>query len=211
MGSLPPSKPPPARHRPGARSARWDDVPPFVSQTNLAKERPTMSFPSWLQNLAIRPRTGPGHRPGILPAEADEAPVPPGPEPLEERCLLSGDVVLDWNATLINTIETQRTPLLPASRSMAMVHVAMYDAVVALKPNTPSTRSPGWPTHHHRPRTRSPRSPRPGRPTSSWTASTPPRRRRSTRNSSPSSPATPATAGPSAIASAGDRPSPMPS
>ena len=42
------------------------------------------------------------------------------------------DVILDWNATLINTIEAQRTPPLPASRSAAMVHEAMYDAVVAV-------------------------------------------------------------------------------
>jgi hypothetical protein len=49
-------------------------------------------------------------------------------EPLEDRCLPSSDVILAWNATLINTIEAQRTPPLPASRSMAMVHVAMYDA-----------------------------------------------------------------------------------
>jgi membrane-associated phospholipid phosphatase len=50
-------------------------------------------------------------------------------EPLEERCLLSGNVILDWNAIQINTIESNHTPPLPSSRSMAMVHVAMYDAV----------------------------------------------------------------------------------
>src|SRR5262249_48315866 len=64
-------------------------------------------------------------------------------EPLEERCLLSGDVVLDWNATLINTIETQGTSPLLASRTMAMVHVAMYDAVVALEPNYTFYAVPG--------------------------------------------------------------------
>jgi membrane-associated phospholipid phosphatase len=50
-------------------------------------------------------------------------------EPLEDRCLLSGDVILAWNATLLNTIETNRLPVLPSSRSLAMMHVAMYDAV----------------------------------------------------------------------------------
>jgi membrane-associated phospholipid phosphatase len=48
--------------------------------------------------------------------------------------LPSSNVIQAWNATLINTIEAQGTPPLPASRSMAMVHVAMYDAVVALDP-----------------------------------------------------------------------------
>jgi hypothetical protein len=48
--------------------------------------------------------------------------------------LLSGDVILAWNATLLNTIEAQRTSPLLASRSMAMLHVAMYDAVAALDP-----------------------------------------------------------------------------
>src|SRR5206468_10109535 len=65
------------------------------------------------------------------------------PEPLEDRCLLSGDVVLDWNATLVNTIETQRTPPPPASRALAMVHVAMYDAVVALEPEYAFYAVPG--------------------------------------------------------------------
>jgi hypothetical protein len=55
-------------------------------------------------------------------------------EPLEDRCLLSNDVILDWNATLINAIEANRTSPLLASRGMAMVHVAMYDAVVAVEP-----------------------------------------------------------------------------
>jgi membrane-associated phospholipid phosphatase len=64
-------------------------------------------------------------------------------EPLEDRCLLSGDVILDWNATLINTIAAQQTPLTLASRSMAMVHVAMYDAVAALEPRYAFYAVPG--------------------------------------------------------------------
>jgi membrane-associated phospholipid phosphatase len=48
--------------------------------------------------------------------------------------LLSGDVVLAWNATLINAIETARTSPLLASRAMAMVHTAMYDAIDAVEP-----------------------------------------------------------------------------
>jgi membrane-associated phospholipid phosphatase len=70
-------------------------------------------------------------------------PCRPGPEPLEDRRLLSGDVVLDWNATLLNTIETQGTSPVLASRTMAMAHVAMYDAVVALEPEYAFYAVPG--------------------------------------------------------------------
>jgi hypothetical protein len=52
-----------------------------------------------------------------------------GVEPLEDRCLPSGNVVLDWNATLINVIEANHLSPLTSSRSLAMLHVAMYDAV----------------------------------------------------------------------------------
>src|SRR5262249_30424147 len=91
----------------------------------------------------LRPRTGsdalrapPGRRQPRLPCR-------PHLESLEERCLLSGNVVLDWNATLINTIEAQRTPPLPASRGTAMVHVSMYAAVVALDPGYAFSPVPG--------------------------------------------------------------------
>jgi len=77
----------------------------------------------------LRPRTNP-----------DPFRAPPRPrqhkqrcrlylEPLEDRCLLSGDVILAWNATLLSSIETNRLPVLPSTRSLAMLQVAMYDAV----------------------------------------------------------------------------------
>ena len=102
-----------------------------------------MSFPSWLQNH--RSDRAPGRDTARASSQwrRTKHGCRPHSEPLEERCLLSGDVVLDWNATLINTIETQRTPLLPASRTMAMVHVAMYDAVVALEPEYAFYAVPG--------------------------------------------------------------------
>jgi hypothetical protein len=53
-------------------------------------------------------------------------------EPLEDRCLLSGDVVLDWNATLLQAIRTASTPPPPASRHMAIVQTAVFDAVNAI-------------------------------------------------------------------------------
>jgi hypothetical protein len=57
--------------------------------------------------------------------------------------VLSGDVILDWNATLINAIETSRMSPLLASRGMAMVHVAMYDAVAAVEPTYTFYAVPG--------------------------------------------------------------------
>jgi membrane-associated phospholipid phosphatase len=50
-------------------------------------------------------------------------------ELLEDRCLLSTDVVLQWNEVLLNAIRADRTPPPPASRNMAIVHTAVYDAV----------------------------------------------------------------------------------
>src|SRR5262245_56295135 len=53
-------------------------------------------------------------------------------ELLEDRCLLSGDVVLQWNDVLLNAIRTDKTPPPPASRNMAIVHAAIYDAVSSI-------------------------------------------------------------------------------
>src|SRR5947209_19480060 len=50
VGSLPPSKPPPARHRPGARSARRERCLSIVLQTNLGQEIP-MSIQSFFKSL----------------------------------------------------------------------------------------------------------------------------------------------------------------
>jgi membrane-associated phospholipid phosphatase len=48
------------------------------------------------------------------------------------------DVVLDWNATLLNAIVTERSSPPSASRSMAILHTAIYDAVTANSPQTVS-------------------------------------------------------------------------
>lgn len=44
------------------------------------------------------------------------------------------DVIIDWNATALNAIQATGTPTLLASRSLAIVHAAIYDAVNAIKP-----------------------------------------------------------------------------
>jgi hypothetical protein len=52
-------------------------------------------------------------------------------EPLEARCLFSGNVVLDWNELLLRSFPAQ-PPRVPLSRNLALVHVAMFDAVNAI-------------------------------------------------------------------------------
>src|SRR5262249_44194363 len=62
--SLPPSKPPPARHRPGARSARRQRCPTYCIADHIVKETP-MWFRSLFQS--VKPR-----RAGRLRVEALE-------------------------------------------------------------------------------------------------------------------------------------------
>jgi hypothetical protein len=55
----------------------------------------------------------------------------PAVEALEGRRLLAGDVVLHWNEILLQSL-TSQPPRVPLSRNMAMVHVAIFDAVNAI-------------------------------------------------------------------------------
>src|ERR1700682_344519 len=66
-------------------------------------------------------------------------------EELETRDLLSSNVVLDWNATLLEAIRIDKTPPPPASRAMAMVHLAMYDAIDSIEPEANLYPLPGLP------------------------------------------------------------------
>src|SRR5262245_37279726 len=52
-------------------------------------------------------------------------------EQLEDRCVLSADVVLHWNELLLQSLAVQ-PPRVPLSRNLALVHVAMFDAVNAI-------------------------------------------------------------------------------
>jgi hypothetical protein len=52
-------------------------------------------------------------------------------EPLEDRSLPSGNVVLHWNEVLLQSLPGQ-PPRVPLARNMALVHVAMFDAVNAI-------------------------------------------------------------------------------
>lgn len=54
-------------------------------------------------------------------------------EALERRRLLSGgDIVIDWNEHVLQSMQASQPPRVPLSRNMALVHVAMFDAVNAI-------------------------------------------------------------------------------
>jgi Ca2+-binding RTX toxin-like protein len=53
-------------------------------------------------------------------------------EPLEGRQLMAGDLVLDWNAIMLDAVRVDRTAPPIASRAMAIMHTAIYDAVNAI-------------------------------------------------------------------------------
>lgn len=53
-------------------------------------------------------------------------------EPLEDRCLLSGDVVLQWNQLALDAIRQVKPNPLAASRILAIEQVAVFDAVNAI-------------------------------------------------------------------------------
>ena len=54
-------------------------------------------------------------------------------ESLESRQLLSADMVVTWNEVLLDAIRVDRTAPPVASRSMAIVHIAIFDAVNAIE------------------------------------------------------------------------------
>jgi hypothetical protein len=66
-------------------------------------------------------------------------------EQLESRELLTGNVILDWNAAALDAIRAAGTGPPPASRALAMLHVAMYDAVDVIEPQAALYPVPGLP------------------------------------------------------------------
>ena len=53
-------------------------------------------------------------------------------EPLEDRCLLSAAVVLEWNQLAMHAVGQARVSPVVASRALAITQVAVYDAVNAI-------------------------------------------------------------------------------
>src|SRR5262249_19692575 len=93
--------PPPAQHRPGARSAR-----PRRCLLPLTQTEGDFTMVSKKQNrLCI--------------------------EPLEHRCLLSVNVVVEWNQLALQSIGQARVSPVVASRALAIHRAAAYDAVNA--------------------------------------------------------------------------------
>src|SRR5437660_12069904 len=53
-------------------------------------------------------------------------------ESQEERCLLSTDVVLQWNQAVLTAIRTDKPTIGFVTRDLAIVHTAIFDAVNAI-------------------------------------------------------------------------------
>src|SRR5262245_25956424 len=53
-------------------------------------------------------------------------------ELLEDRCLLSADVVIEWNQLAVHAVGQARVSPVVASRALAITQAAVYDAVVAI-------------------------------------------------------------------------------
>src|SRR5262245_29992451 len=53
-------------------------------------------------------------------------------EPLEDRALLSGDVVLHWNAIALQATTNAPPSQVPVFRNLAIIQVAVFDAVDAI-------------------------------------------------------------------------------
>src|SRR4051812_41651053 len=56
----------------------------------------------------------------------------PAAESLDERCLLSADVVIQWNQAVLAAIRNDKPPIGFVTRDLAIVQTAIYDAVNAI-------------------------------------------------------------------------------
>jgi membrane-associated phospholipid phosphatase len=68
-------------------------------------------------------------------------------EPLESRTLFAADAVLDWNAAALDAIRADKTAPPAAARDLAMLQVAVFDAVNAI-----SGGYEGYVVHRHGPK-----------------------------------------------------------
>jgi hypothetical protein len=66
---------------------------------------------------------------------------------------LRADVVTEWNGVALNAIRTSNTPPPVASRTLAILHTAIYDAVNGIlcvwQPHLAHFGSLFWPTPRH--------------------------------------------------------------
>src|SRR5689334_11753687 len=57
-------------------------------------------------------------------------------ESLDERCLLSADAVIQWNQAVLTAIENDKPTIGPLTRDLAIVQLAIYDAVQSIDQNS---------------------------------------------------------------------------
>src|SRR4051812_29327571 len=96
------ASPSPARHRPGARSAR--------------RTRCHFILPQTAGDFTMRLRKRSALRVELL----------------EDRSLPSANVVLEWNEVALHAVGQARVSPVLASRALAIVQAAVYDSVVAI-------------------------------------------------------------------------------
>src|SRR5690242_16406131 len=74
-----------------------------------------------------------------------------GIEPLEERCLMAVDAVIQWNQAVLQAIRVDKPAIGFVTRDLAIVQTAIYDAVNAIdhtssafhvRANAPADASP---------------------------------------------------------------------
>src|SRR4051794_5307838 len=53
-------------------------------------------------------------------------------EPLEDRCVPSADVVLEWNQLALHAVGQAKVSPVAASRALAITQAAVYDSVAAI-------------------------------------------------------------------------------
>src|SRR5262245_13667846 len=82
-----------------------------------------------LRSMLAALRPGPSHR--RRRHDARRSGIRPQIETLDDRCLPSGNVVTQWNEELLKSLAVNTAPV-PSSRNMALVQVAMFDAVNAI-------------------------------------------------------------------------------
>jgi hypothetical protein len=88
-------------------------------------------MPVWRANKEFLMFTRQRNRSGTRPRQAQRA-CHLSLEALEDRCLLTGDMVLRWNEVMISALRTAGQSGVIATRTGAIVQAAVYEAVNAI-------------------------------------------------------------------------------
>src|SRR5262249_51455197 len=68
-------------------------------------------------------------------------------EQLEDRCLPSANVVLEWNQLALHAVGQARVTPMVASRALAITQAAVYDSVAATDPECEACHAHAQPSH----------------------------------------------------------------